>query len=113
MHAISRGQLATIMKASYLDAVIKETLRLYPPHTTNIHRNVPSGGRVLDDWYLPGGTKVGTSAYIVHMNGEIFGRDVESWIPERWLLEDQDQVRKMEHALWAFGSGPRGCVGKQ
>ncbi|KAK7902290.1 hypothetical protein LTR67_001935 [Exophiala xenobiotica] len=110
--SLNPEQLAKIMKAPFPDAVIKETLRLYPPHTTNIHRNVPSGGRVLDDWYLPGGTKVGTSAYIVHMNGEIFGREVESWIPERWLLEDQDQVRKMEHALWAFGSGPRGCIGK-
>ncbi|EXJ86287.1 hypothetical protein A1O1_06657 [Capronia coronata CBS 617.96] len=105
-------QLSHLMRAPYLDAVIKETLRLYPPHTTNIQRTVPAGGRVLDGLYLTGGAKVGTSAYVVHMNREVFGPDVESWKPERWLLEDKDQVRQMEQTLWAFGSGTRGCVGK-
>lgn len=103
------------MKAPYLDAVIKETLRLYPPHTTNIHRIVPANGHVLDGYLLPANVKVGTSAYIVQQNRDVFGRDVQKWRPERWLLHDENttEIRKMENTLWAFGSGSRGCVGKK
>jgi cytochrome P450 len=112
-HALTSEQLNSIMKSPYIDAVVRETLRLYPPHTTHIHRVTPPGGRVLDGFYLPENTKVGTSAYIVHMNGDVFGSEVGQWRPERWLVDDTEQVRKMEHTLWAFGSGSRGCVGKK
>ncbi|KIX07335.1 uncharacterized protein Z518_01988 [Rhinocladiella mackenziei CBS 650.93] len=110
--ALSSEQLSKVMKLPYLEAIIKETLRLYPPHTTNIHRMVPAEGRLLDGFYLPGGVKVGTSSYVVHMNSEVFGAEVQTWRPERWLIEDANQIRKMDHTLWAFGSGARGCVGK-
>lgn len=116
-HAIplTGEQLSKIMKAPYLDAVIKETLRLYPPHTTNIHRIVPDSGHVLDGYFLPTNIKVGTSAYIVQQQRDIFGLDVRTWRPDRWLVsgENLSEIRRMENTLWAFGSGSRGCVGKK
>ena len=34
---------------------------------------------------IPQGTSVGCNPYVIHMDKEVFGEDVESYNPERWL----------------------------
>ena len=76
----------TICALPYLDAVIKETLRLYTAIPGTLPRVVPtdsSHGKFIDGIYLPPGTVVGTFAYGIHRDQSIFGSD--NFEPERWL----------------------------
>ncbi|OQD65538.1 hypothetical protein PENPOL_c006G06945 [Penicillium polonicum] len=104
----------------YLDAVIKEALRLHPAVGLMLERVVPAEGLQLPDGgpFLPAGTIVGANPWIVHRS-HVFGEDVESFVPERWLKMDtesetsfQDRKQKMMRATFTFGAGPRTCIGK-
>ncbi|KAJ6149758.1 hypothetical protein N7471_000957 [Penicillium samsonianum] len=104
----------------YLDAVIKEALRLHPAVGLMLERVVPAEGLQLPDGgpFLPAGTIVGANPWIIHRH-RVFGEDVESFVPERWLKMDtesesnfQDRKQKMLRATFTFGAGPRTCIGK-
>jgi cytochrome P450 len=42
----------------------------------------------------------------------VFGDDVEVFRPERWLIEDREQLRVMEAAHMGFSRGRRNCLGQ-
>jgi len=49
------------------------------------------------------------SAYILHFNKDIIGKDADRWNLDRWLRPSADAMdRYMVH----FGVGPRPCIGK-
>ncbi|PSS12811.1 hypothetical protein M430DRAFT_124452 [Amorphotheca resinae ATCC 22711] len=91
-----------------LDAIVKETLRLYPPTPALSMRVVPPSGTVIDGYSIPGGVEIGTSAYCLHRNPSVFP-EPESWLPERWLAASRPP--QMNSWFWAFGSGGRMCIG--
>lgn len=102
----------------YLDAVIKEALRLHPAVGLLLERIVPDGLQLPNGPYLPPGTIVGANPWIIHRHS-IFGEDVDSFIPERWLRGDDETVeafnarkQSMVRSTFTFGAGPRTCIGK-
>ena len=107
-------------KLPYLDAVIRESMRMHPGVGLPLERVVPSEGLKLPDGrFIAGGTAVGMNAWVVHQNKEIFGQDAESFVPERWLQYEHEtetsfQARRsrMREADLTFGAGNRVCTGK-
>ena len=96
----------------YLSACIKESMRLYPAAGLILERIVPKGGAEIAGQWIPGGTIVGCNAWVIHRRKEVFGDDIESFQPERWLEAPEEKKRDMEGALFQFGMGSRTCVGK-
>jgi hypothetical protein len=92
-----------------LNAALYETLRLYPPGAAGQPRVVPRGGATLCGFALPEGVVAHASPYSVHRDPEIFER-AEEWLPERWMGDRKNEVKDW---FWAFGSGSRGCIGKE
>ncbi|KAF5009174.1 hypothetical protein FDECE_4618 [Fusarium decemcellulare] len=104
----------------YFKAVVQEALRLYPAVGLILERVVPSGGLALPSGsFLPAGTIVGASPWVVHRNTSIFGADADDFKPERWLQAEGEDPRKFDERLKAmngatltFGKGHRTCIGK-
>lgn len=102
----------------YLDAVIKEALRLHPAVGLLLERIIPDGLQLPNGLYLPPGTIVGANPWIIHRHS-IFGENVDSFIPERWLRGEDETAeafntrrQNMVRATFTFGAGPRTCIGK-
>lgn len=55
-----------------LNAVIKETLRLYGAAPAPLPRYVPREGAMLGGYYFPAGTTVATQAWTLHRNPKVF-----------------------------------------
>jgi cytochrome P450 family 135 len=87
---------------AYLDAVIKETLRLRPPVSVVVRRLLRPA--TLGGFDLPGGTLVAPCVYLVHNSAEIY-EEPGSFIPERFL------ERRAAVPTWIpFGGGARRCL---
>ncbi|KEF58091.1 uncharacterized protein A1O9_06014 [Exophiala aquamarina CBS 119918] len=104
----------------YLDAVIKEAMRMHPGVGMLLERYVPDSGLTLPDGsYVPPGTAVGINPYIMGRNKSVWGDDADDFRPERWLQADnedeedyQRRLRNMSNADLTFGSGSRICIGR-
>lgn len=95
----------------YLDAVVKEGLRLFPPIPMSLPRYVPEGGRNVAGYTLPAGNIVSCQAYSLHLlNPDVFP-DPEKFLPDRWLQAEGASDRN--RLFFSFGAGGRGCIGKK
>lgn len=116
---ITAGRISAPIKDSearqmpYLQAVIKEGLRMRPPATGAFFKQVPPGGDVIDGKFIPAGTQVGTSSYSIQHSKETFGEDAEVFRPERWIEADSDRFEMMKKTVdMVFHSGRYQCLGK-
>lgn len=108
----------------YLDACIKEAFRLHPAAGLPLERIVPAGGADIAGHFVQGGTIVGCSAWLIHMDKGVFGDDAEIYRPERWLHDEElcktdigkqgedSRVKEMNGTMFQFGMGSRTCIGK-
>lgn len=106
-------------KLPYLDACIKEAFRVHPAPGLPMERIVPAGGADIAGHQIAGGTIVGCSAWVIHRQRDIFGEDVETFRPERWLMDESKdkesetaRIKEMTGNMLHFGSGSRTCIGK-
>ncbi|CAJ2509046.1 Uu.00g140720.m01.CDS01 [Anthostomella pinea] len=107
----------------YLQACIKEGLRMYPPVTGLMAKMAPEGGAEIEvdgvEKFAPGGTQVGWNSWGMMHDPAVFGADADIFRPERWLLsrnssdQECDRVNRMnETATLCFGYGRFGCLGR-
>ena len=96
-----------LQQCEYLDAITRETLRLYPPAAST--RYAPDPTTTANGWLL------GKS--IVHLNFYAIQRDPDLWekpddfIPERFL-GDEGRKRISSSGFLPFSKGSRDCIGK-
>ena len=101
------GEKADVQALTYLNAVVKEGLRISMANPTRLPHLVPSGSWSFKDTYFPAGAIVGCSAYELHFNPIIFS-EPQAFKPERWL----DASEEMSKYWFAFGAGSRSCIAR-
>ncbi|KJZ72563.1 hypothetical protein HIM_08087 [Hirsutella minnesotensis 3608] len=98
----------------YLNNVLKEALRLWPPVPANTRTAgkdtvLPKGGGPdgQSPVFVPKGTECRYSTTSLHRRKDIYGEDAEEFRPERW-----DNLRTSWEYI-PFSGGPRICIGQQ
>ena len=100
--------VADLPNLPYAGAVIKESLRLYPP-AWGFGREALSGCEI-GGYRIPAGTQLIVSQWVTHRDERFFER-AASFLPERWLDGSTDGLPR--YAYFPFGGGPRLCIGRQ
>jgi cytochrome P450 len=88
-------------RMSYIQACIKEGLRLQPAVGMLLERLVPNGGATLDGVFFPGSTIVGINPWVVALDTTVYGEDARDFRPERWLEASAEEHRLMERNFLA------------
>lgn len=96
----------------YTAAVVKETLRLYPPAATvregDHMLTHPDTGKV----YPLTGFMSWSTSWVTHRLSEYFPRPME-FLPERWLAREGEPLHPPRNAYRPFELGPRNCIGQE
>ena len=100
-----------LQKLSYLQAIIKESLRLNPPLPLNSRialcdTIMPCGGGQdrNSPIFVRKGDVVVTSVYALHRRELVYGNDVHCFRPERW-----EKIKPSHWEYLPFSAGPRVC----
>ncbi|KAG9517829.1 cytochrome P450, partial [Aureobasidium melanogenum] len=106
---INSNQDKSFDRLPYLDAVVKEGLRVFPPIPMSFPRYTPDSGTTLDGYYIPGHVIVSCQPFTLHKDPVVFPSP-EKFDPQRWLEEKGELERN--RMFFAFSQGARGCIGK-
>jgi cytochrome P450 len=101
------AEVSDLEKLPYLNAVVHESLRLYPPAFIMARMNVETVN--LGGYEIPPRTTLLASQWVMHRDPRFFEQP-EQFIPERWL--DGLEHRLPPGAYFPFGDGPRRCIGQ-
>ncbi|KAJ1415240.1 Cytochrome P450 [Sesbania bispinosa] len=95
----------------YLQAIVKETLRLYPATPIITFRAAMDDCTFSCGYHIPAGTHLMVNAWKIHRDGRVWP-DPHDFKPERFLTSHKDvDVRGQNFELVPFGSGRRACPG--
>ncbi|KAM3321997.1 ferruginol synthase-like [Capsicum chacoense] len=93
----------------YLDAVLKETLRLHPALPLLFPKR-PSQSAIVGGYTIPEGTKVFLNAYAIQRDTQVWESPLE-FQPERFLNSTNLEYAGNNMNYLPFGSGRRICAG--
>lgn len=94
-----------LQKMTYTNAVLNESMRLYPPAWITDRQNVEDDS--LAQFKIKKDTLIGVSFYELHRNPK-YWNNPDEFIPERFLGE---QRKESMQYFYPFGAGPRMCIG--
>ncbi|KAL2037979.1 hypothetical protein N7G274_009198 [Stereocaulon virgatum] len=107
---------AYIQRMPYLQNILKETLRLYPPVPINTRfckqaTILPLGGSPdgRSPILIRPGMPVAYSVYHMQRRKDLYGSDAGSFRPERW---EGSELADLKWGYLPFNGGPRLCLGK-
>lgn len=99
---------ADLPRLRFAEAVVKESLRLYPPAYV-IGREAVADC-VVGGFPVPARATVYLSPWVLHRDPRWFD-EPESFRPDRWL--DGSAARLPKYVYIPFGGGPRICIGER
>ncbi|CCM04150.1 uncharacterized protein FIBRA_06312 [Fibroporia radiculosa] len=110
----------------YLDAVIRETLRIHPPLDRTVRRSTKDDviplntpytdvhGQAQNSVRINKGCAILIPILAINKSKELWGEDADEFYPERWLAGVPEAVRDIP-GVWgnmlSFLGGPRSCIG--
>ncbi|EFJ08281.1 hypothetical protein SELMODRAFT_132063 [Selaginella moellendorffii] len=97
-----------ISKLEYLQAVIKETFRRYPPATLLMPRTAHKA-TTIGGYHIPKGTTLLVNSWAIGMDPAVW-EDPTQFLPDRFLGIPID-IKGHDFELIPFGSGRRKCPG--
>ncbi|KAF9086502.1 hypothetical protein BGX29_009060 [Mortierella sp. GBA35] len=108
----------------YLNAVIRESLRLWSPVPLNLRVSVEDDhlprSNGLDPLFVPAGTNLQIPMFILQRDPKIWGSDSLKFKPERWLDSDKTKAAACPPFMppnglcyFPFYHGKRSCVGNK
>ena len=102
----------------YIQWVINETMRIHSTSSLGLPRLTPLATpenpspkpvEILG-YSFPPGTALSVPAYTIHHSKEIWGKDADEFVPERW--SEERLTNRQKEAFIPFSTGPRACVGR-
>ncbi|KAI1748114.1 cytochrome P450 [Xylaria castorea] len=104
----------------YLEATVREGMRIHPAVCMPLERYVPEPGLSLPDGsFIPAGTAVGVNPFVIGRNKKVWGPDADEFRPERWLQGEEEsdtayheRMKLFNAADLTFGGGARVCIGR-
>ncbi|KAL7684224.1 putative cytochrome P450 [Plasmopara halstedii] len=99
----------------YLEAVLRENLRLNPVVPLNA-KEANRDTTLVDGTFLKKGTRVYIPSYTLGRMKSVWGHDASKFKPERWLMQDPWTGERVIRPVSAFQfvsfhAGPRTCLG--
>ncbi|KAG6873596.1 hypothetical protein C0995_013969 [Termitomyces sp. Mi166 len=112
----------------YLDAVMRETLRLHPalPEANRVAVEddvlpltkpiTDADGNIIDSIFIAKGTLVRIPVMCLNRSELLWGGDSKAFSPARWLNDGVSKQRaaqiQAQHHIFTFYDGPRTCLGR-
>ncbi|KAK0520953.1 hypothetical protein OC834_002118 [Tilletia horrida] len=129
----TRGMLnfKDIHALPYLDAVMKEVIRLAPSITSTVRQATEDAiiplskgypkagsagkkGETFDSVFIPKGAEIFIPIQVLQASPDIWGEDALEFKPERWFSPPQSALdTQLPNQLFAFLTGPRSCIGQR
>nr|XP_046486885.1 cytochrome P450 4C1-like isoform X2 [Neodiprion pinetum] len=106
--SVEPATLNQINELKYLERVVKETMRLFPP--------VPTVGRIMSEeiniagYKIPRGTNITVHIHHIHRDPKHW-TNPEKFDPDRFLPENSQE--RHPYAYVPFSAGPRNCIGQR
>ncbi|THU80948.1 cytochrome P450 [Dendrothele bispora CBS 962.96] len=96
----------------WLDAVVMESLRIYPPVPMTFRQAATTD--YIDGVLVPKGTLFYVPIRVVNTLVDIWGEDAEEFRPSRWLPGNVPEKYNTNPSLsmMSFLAGPHACIGK-
>ncbi|KAJ3489260.1 hypothetical protein NLI96_g2239 [Meripilus lineatus] len=117
-----------LIELPYMDAICRETLRLFPP-VTDVYRDAKKDmvlplaspirdldGKWMSEIPIPNDTRLIVSIRGCNRSKQIWGEDANEWKPERWLSPlpgsvTDARVPGVYSNMMTFLGGGRSCIG--
>ncbi|XP_072963428.1 cytochrome P450 78A9-like [Typha angustifolia] len=102
-----------VLKLDFLQAVLKETLRMHPPGPLLAWRREAVSDTYVDGRFVPAKTTAIVNAWAIGRDADVWENPSRFW-PERFLAGNGVDLSVLGGDTWLapFGSGTRSCPGK-
>lgn len=97
----------TVTQLQYMEAVMFETMRVYPPITMFVTRLADKDYK-YKDFTIPANTGIIVPVYELHHDPRLW-EEPEKFDPERFIGSNKGKISPV--AWQPFGCGPRNCIG--
>ncbi|RKP23573.1 cytochrome P450, partial [Syncephalis pseudoplumigaleata] len=99
-----------IRSCAYLEAFLRESMRMRPIVCIGFLRRMPAHGITLGGHYIPEGCAVASSVIVMDFDERVFPSP-DTFQPERWITTPEQLAVMKQHSL-PFSMGVRACIAR-